>query len=86
MSKHADNFRQFFQITEEDRRRLTPEQLRELEEWARQMANDEIPTAENFNKDKFDAFWMEPTDGPPPPWREGAKKDDGKSRMSQGKS
>lgn len=67
-SVHARNWMNF-RITDEDRRRLTPGQIRRLEELARKMQNDEFPAAPGNDADRFDARDMQPMDGPPPPWQ-----------------
>jgi hypothetical protein len=53
-SKIAENFRKHFRITDEDRKRLTPEEIASLEEFAKKMMEDCEP-ATSFNERKFDA-------------------------------
>ncbi len=53
ISKHAENFKHF-QITDEDHKRLTPAQIKDLEDFAEEMRNHVVPTT-SFDEDKFDA-------------------------------
>ena len=53
-SKIAENFRKYFRITDEDRARMTPEEIASLEAFAQRMMNDENPPGD-FNERKFDA-------------------------------
>ncbi len=70
MSPEEREYWRTYTISDEQRRVLTPQQQRDLLEFARKMANGEIPPAvvSEDRTDHFDASGMVPVNGPPPPW------------------
>ncbi|MGD9711813.1 MAG: hypothetical protein AB7V46_07085 [Thermomicrobiales bacterium] len=73
MTKHvADGPK--FKITDEDRKRLSPDDLKTLEEVYERLNNNEYEIATNWNADKFSAEWMVPDKGPIPDWNPAKKR------------
>jgi hypothetical protein len=58
-----------FSITEEDRKRLTPEQIARLEALVNELRANEPPSVTLHNPDKFDAKDMHPVGKGPVNWK-----------------